>query len=379
MYGIDVLSFAIVFVIMTAVWIVYRIIRIKKHGGTNLLREILLNVFFIYFIAVVQLTLFKQGQFDLRYGGKWYVNVIPIRETVRMITRYHESMRRIMYNVGGNILLFIPFGFFMPLLFEKMNSIKKVLLYALCFSFTIEFIQYFAVADTSDIDDIIFNCMGAVIGILCYRIFYSIFKMIKCNNLLERIKDKTNSNVLSKALKPILVMLMLCFVFSIYAFYSSTYSAKLTDSELASKVTFSNSNIVSEIKDSGKYKFFLKNYDRYIEVSSLVKVFDNRYIIDNSRQISLKEHKYGYMADIIEDNSGVIVFGKNNNASFVSAQVDGKEMKNDIVPNKCFMVIFPVHKKSQNVFLGRDCIEKMHITFYDSQGKECSDMVPLRN
>ena len=65
-----------------------------------------------------------------------------------------------LYNVIGNILLFIPLGFCIPLFFNKKNKLSKVILYGFTASLIIEVLQLFTPYNITDIDDIIFNTFG---------------------------------------------------------------------------------------------------------------------------------------------------------------------------------------------------------------------------
>lgn len=69
-----------------------------------------------------------------------------------------------------NVMIFIPIGFFIPVVFEKKRKLYKTALIVFFITFSIEFFQYFT-GRLSDIDDIIMNLSGGIIG-------YGIFKTI---------------------------------------------------------------------------------------------------------------------------------------------------------------------------------------------------------
>lgn len=68
-----------------------------------------------------------------------------------------------------NVILFLPLGIFLPLLYEQYNSLSKVLLLGFLFSFSIEIIQMFGFG-TTDINDLITNTFGAVLGYGVYEL-----------------------------------------------------------------------------------------------------------------------------------------------------------------------------------------------------------------
>lgn len=72
-----------------------------------------------------------------------------------------------------NVILFIPLGLLLPLLWEKFASLNKVVLSGFLFSLAIELSQLFNFRAT-DIDDLLMNTLGATIG---YYLFYILSKV----------------------------------------------------------------------------------------------------------------------------------------------------------------------------------------------------------
>lgn len=79
------------------------------------------------------------------------------------------KMQYIVANLGGNIIMFIPIGALVPLVFKKAHNGFVTLLVGFALSFLIEFSQLFTYRGT-DIDDIILNVAGCMIGYLCFLI-----------------------------------------------------------------------------------------------------------------------------------------------------------------------------------------------------------------
>lgn len=74
-----------------------------------------------------------------------------------------------------NVLFFVPLGFFLPIVFVGLRKFYRTI--AVCFgvTFCVEFFQYF-IGRSSDIDDILTNLLGAVIGYLLFWMFHRILK-----------------------------------------------------------------------------------------------------------------------------------------------------------------------------------------------------------
>ena len=79
-------------------------------------------------------------------------------------------------NVWGNILMFIPLGLYFADLMKKFRF-WKVLGYIIGTSLGIEVMQYIFKRGASDIDDLLLNTAGGLIGIFIYLVFKAIFKV----------------------------------------------------------------------------------------------------------------------------------------------------------------------------------------------------------
>jgi glycopeptide antibiotics resistance protein len=125
------------------------------------------------------------------------INIIPFRE----ITRYTIGSKLFFYNVIGNIALFIPFGYFVS---DKIKAKKthQIIIVSAIISLTAELIQY-KIGRAFDIDDILLNVTGAIIGFIIYILIQEIKK-----HLPKILQNNIFYNILS-----ILVILIIVIVF----------------------------------------------------------------------------------------------------------------------------------------------------------------------
>lgn len=91
-------------------------------------------------------------------------NIIPFKE----IFRFEIGSKMFLRNVMGNIILFLPYGFYLSY-FMKLQRVKYVLTFSIFVSFAVEIIQY-RIGRVFDIDDIILNVLGGVLGYYLYQI-----------------------------------------------------------------------------------------------------------------------------------------------------------------------------------------------------------------
>lgn len=89
-----------------------------------------------------------------------------------------------LYDLSGtflNILLFLPFGLFLPLLWQRMHSFRWVALWGFGLSLAIELLQIFTLRAT-DINDLITNTAGTLLGCLLGRFLRKRFSSLLCRN-----------------------------------------------------------------------------------------------------------------------------------------------------------------------------------------------------
>lgn len=95
-------------------------------------------------------------------GASSGINLTPFTE----MTRYSIGSKSFFYNVIGNILLFIPFGYFVSTYLNAKKT-SQILIVSVLISLTAELIQY-KIGRAFDVDDIILNVIGSLIGFLAY-------------------------------------------------------------------------------------------------------------------------------------------------------------------------------------------------------------------
>jgi len=99
-------------------------------------------------------------------------NLIPFKSIID--TFNSGSIPLVLKQVAGNVLLFIPLGFALPILFFKITNIKTIII-GFTLSLAIELIQ--AIIGmflgynyrSCDVDDLILNTIGTIIGLAIYN------------------------------------------------------------------------------------------------------------------------------------------------------------------------------------------------------------------
>ncbi len=100
----------------------------------------------------------------------------------REMARYRIGSKLFFHNVIGNIVLFVPFGFILSY-FIKARKIRHVVIPSFIVSLSAEIIQY-QIGRAFDVDDVILNTMGALIGFMIY------ISLREIKNLLPEVLKK---------------------------------------------------------------------------------------------------------------------------------------------------------------------------------------------
>jgi len=118
----------------------------------------------LYIAVVLRLTVFRFGvSFEQRQ-----INLIPFVDLAEVFTG--AVLWAFLRLFLGNIGWFVPFGFLLPVLM-KNPSFLKIVLSGFVFSFGIEVAQYFSRQGVAELDDLLLNTLGVMIGYFGFKIF----------------------------------------------------------------------------------------------------------------------------------------------------------------------------------------------------------------
>lgn len=176
-------------------------LREKKKFRVGNARELALLIYFMFTAGLLALTLTPEGFWAKLMTGQplppWRglsldrLNLAPFRETWK---QYRYYARRglwtiLLVNFLGNILMFLPNGFFAALLMEKPCWWKSILA-TFGLSLFIETFQLL-VSRGSDVDDLILNSFGGLCGYCGWLLFRHIAPdmALRCAKTTEKGSD----------------------------------------------------------------------------------------------------------------------------------------------------------------------------------------------
>lgn len=135
-------------------------------SGRGRIQTLILYVVYACYLLLLVKVLLVSRVSDVEHRA---INFIPFASISEYLSGSSANLRTFaLGNVGGNIVIFMPLGIFLPL-FKNIKSIRSNLLFVFLASLSVEAVQGLFGIGAADVDDIILNVMGGWIGILAYK------------------------------------------------------------------------------------------------------------------------------------------------------------------------------------------------------------------
>ena len=177
------ISFVFVELVYTAFWIISRFAIWIKKNHIDWKREAVLLLMYINLAVIIRFVFFPMSKvdgqvqpliFDIATAFPFRVNLFPL---VNLFD--YDNKRDLLLNVIGNVAMFIPSGIVLPIIYKRLDSFVKVILVGGGISLCIEIIQLPFSVRASDVDDLILNTVGVIIG-------YGIYDLIRSMRRTEK-------------------------------------------------------------------------------------------------------------------------------------------------------------------------------------------------
>ena len=142
----------------------------RKHRNFNI------ALFCIYGAIMLWLLFDRVGGIEgMPYWDQIRANLnLEPFHTIRLFLKVLDSRiysTSAIINLGGNVIMFIPLGFFLPLVFPALGKFWRTILATALIITAVELTQLFTLLGSCDIDDLILNVVGAAVG-------YGLFKCL---------------------------------------------------------------------------------------------------------------------------------------------------------------------------------------------------------
>ena len=139
----------------------------RKRPQYRILGKILfvLYIIFVFYFLLISEIYGRTGEMQ-----EYHYNLVLFRE----IKRFWNYRRQLgifatATNLLGNVLIFLPFGFFMAMA-SKYRSFLSTLVYSFALSLTVEISQLFMKVGCFDVDDLLLNTIGGMLGFITFAV-----------------------------------------------------------------------------------------------------------------------------------------------------------------------------------------------------------------
>lgn len=175
------ITYSGLFIFITMVWIVVRVMCAMRNRIVNGKYEAKLLMVYICLVVIARIVYFPKDLVDGQIASLYldvdrvfpfWINLVPI---IHMFDEYDGWL----INIIGNIAMFIPVGIVWPYCFKKLDTIGKAVLAGGGLSLCIEITQLPFYSRCSDIDDLIMNTTGVLIGASLYFVVICLKKRKK--------------------------------------------------------------------------------------------------------------------------------------------------------------------------------------------------------
>ena len=134
----------------------------KKHRR---MLHILSWMGFIIYLFMMVYFLFFSEQLGRTPSRTYHYNLVPLAEIKRYLN-YIDTIGflYVMLNLAGNVICFMPLGFVLPILSNHRWGFFRITLISALASLCVELVQLVSKLGSCDVDDIILNICGGMIG-----------------------------------------------------------------------------------------------------------------------------------------------------------------------------------------------------------------------
>ena len=152
---------------------------VLSKGKKRVVRGIAWVLFIIYMVALVYFLFFSE-QMGRVPSDEYKYSLKPFKEIRRYLTYIDQlGLWYVFLNLAGNVMAFVPFGFVLPVI-TRYRKFYQVFFLSMEFSLVVEIIQLVSKVGSFDVDDILLNTLGGVLGYVAYQIVYHVFVRSKC-------------------------------------------------------------------------------------------------------------------------------------------------------------------------------------------------------
>lgn len=158
------------FLFITLAWIGTRGFFVLKNKKPDWKYEAKLLTVYICFVVIARIVYFPMSLVEGRIASLYldFDRIVPLWINPVPIIHLFDEYDGWLVNIIGNVTMFIPVGLVWPFCFKRLDSLGKVVLAGAGLTLFIEITQLPFYSRCSDIDDLLLNTTGVLLGGLLY-------------------------------------------------------------------------------------------------------------------------------------------------------------------------------------------------------------------
>lgn len=147
--------------------------------GRNKFGHTVIRVLFFLYCGIMLCMLFgrsaQNSGADYLHSIRENINIIPMKTTMNFIRAFiapsdSDAFRRAWINLFGNIVVFVPLGIFLPVIWQNQGRSRVFFTTASIVILAVEFLQLFTLRGICDVDDYLLNMLGLFAGFALFHL-----------------------------------------------------------------------------------------------------------------------------------------------------------------------------------------------------------------
>ena len=135
-------------------------------------------LFLLYLILLTYFLFFAESYGRVSAQREYRYNLTLFKEIQRFWIYRRELGWFSFYNILGNVVAFVPFGTILPVIWKKTRGFFRILFLTFGFSLTVETVQLISKVGIFDVDDLLLNTLGGIIGYIVFAV---------CNHVRRKV------------------------------------------------------------------------------------------------------------------------------------------------------------------------------------------------
>ena len=344
----------------------WRVMLRVRRGPLRVGHELTVTMLFLWCLGVVSVAFFPMHVIFYDWHGT--ISLRPFASSLDLIR--NASPDTVVKNIGGNILMFVPFGVLMPILFERLRRFRPLVIRAVIASAAIELLQMPTQVHATDVDDLILNTLGACLGFGLFRLGSRLLPRPAGEG--GRLESRYRGEPMLAGILP----LALAIAITSAVLLRDITGATLSEQAMVAHATSERPNAVVLAREEVGASTFLLVASRpgpsgTLHYASYKKVLPGRHTwTATGDPIPVSRSRFGWSVTAYNPTEGempiIVVWGRNEVAATrLEIEAPGLAVRRDI--GRSFLIAFEYDARDD---AADGLLDELRFSFRDAQGRD---------